>query len=103
MPKIIIHEQAQGDVEAESAFLANDSADLAIRFLNEFDRAVKRLVQFPRLGRAWPAENTKMQGLRRFTMTSFPVSIFYRPTEEGIEIVRVLHHSRDLPPDFQDF
>ena len=35
--------------------------------------------------------------LRMFPIRDFPkYFIFYRPTEEGIEVVRVLHASRDL-------
>jgi toxin ParE1/3/4 len=37
-------------------------------------------------------------------LRSFPVSryiIFYRPMENGIEIVRVLHGARDFPPLFE--
>jgi plasmid stabilization system protein ParE len=35
-------------------------------------------------------------------MTGFPLSVFYRSSHEAIEIIRVLHHSRDLPPDLED-
>ncbi len=31
-----------------------------------------------------------------------PDSIFYKPTEKTIQVVRVLHHSRDLPPLLED-
>ncbi|MGH7989069.1 MAG: type II toxin-antitoxin system RelE/ParE family toxin [Limisphaerales bacterium] len=37
-------------------------------------------------------------------LRSFPVSryvIFYRPMENGIEVVRVLHGARDFPPLFE--
>jgi toxin ParE1/3/4 len=37
-------------------------------------------------------------------LRSFPVKnyvIFYRPLEDGIEIVRVLHGAQDLPPLFE--
>ena len=102
MPKIVLHERARRDVEEQAAFFAKDSVDLAARFLDQFDRAVRRLLRFPRLGRAWPTRSTTLLGLRRLTMTGFPLSVFYRSSRETIEIIRVLHHSRDLPPDLQD-
>ena len=37
-------------------------------------------------------------------LRSFPVGsyiIFYRPMEYGVEIARVLHGARDLPPLFE--
>ena len=38
-------------------------------------------------------------------LRSFPVKnylIFYRPIDEGIEIVRILHGSQDIETIFQD-
>ncbi len=90
-------------MEEQAAFFAKDSVELAARFLDQFDRALRRLLRFPRLGRQWPTRNTDLRGLRRLTMTGLPLSIFYRFSHDTIEIIRVLHHSRDLPPDFQDF
>jgi toxin ParE1/3/4 len=102
VPKeIILHEQARLDVERQATFLAMDSVELAIRFLDEFDRFVGRLVRFPRLGRAWPARDPDLMGLRRLVMTDFPLSIFYRAAADRIEIIRILHHRRDLPPELE--
>ena len=103
MPEIVIRKRARRDVEEQAAFLANESTGLAARFLDEFDRAVHRLLRFPNPGRAWPARNTSLRGLRRLTMTGFPLSDFYRSRLQALETIRVLHHSRDLPPDLQDF
>ena len=36
--------------------------------------------------------------LRSFAVGNYV--IFYRPIENGVEIVRVLHGARDLPPVF---
>jgi toxin ParE1/3/4 len=36
-------------------------------------------------------------------LRSFPVGsyiIFYRPTQDGVEIARILHGARDFPPLF---
>jgi plasmid stabilization system protein ParE len=102
VPEIVIRERARLDVEEQAAFFAKDSIERAARFLDQFDHAVRRLLRFPRLGRAWPTQNASLRGLRRLTMTGFPLSVFYRSSHETIEIIRVLHHSRDLPPDLQD-
>lgn len=39
-------------------------------------------------------------GLRSFPESSYV--IFYRPIEDGIELIRVLHRARDISPDFFD-
>ena len=86
------------DVGAQAYYLAGASSRaVAIRFLNDFDAALVRLREFPRIGTRWPTDNPELQGLRRLQMTTFPVSIFYLDTEPHVEIVRVLHGSRDLP------
>ena len=81
------------DVAAQAHYLAG----VAIRFLNDFDVALGRLREFPRIGTRWPSDNPELQGLRRLQMRTFPVSIFYLDMEPYVEIVRVLHGSRDLP------
>jgi plasmid stabilization system protein ParE len=40
--------------------------------------------------------------LRRLPLKRFPLSVFYRPTRTAIEIIRVLHHARDIPPLLED-
>ena len=56
------------------------------------------LVEQPLSGKSFVARADNLKGIRRF-----PVSgafrkhlIFYRPNDAGIEIVRVLHGSRDI-------
>ncbi len=103
MPKtpIIIHDQAREDVNEQAHYLAQDTPEVAVRFLEEFERAIEQLLSFPNLGRAWPTKNPNLQGLRRFPLKGFPLSLFYLPTEKTIEIIRVLHYSRRLPPELQ--
>jgi len=55
-----------------------------------------KLAAMPELGRQCEELSARVR--------SFPVGryvIFYRPMENGIEIVRVLHGARDLPPLFE--
>ena len=86
------------DVAAQAHYLASAaSRAVALRFLNDFDAALVRLREFPRIGTLWPSDNPELQGLRRLQMRTFPVSIFYLDREPHVEIVRVLHGNRDLP------
>jgi len=102
VPEIFIHAQARLDVERQAGFLSQETIELAERFLDEFDLTVERLLTFPHLGRAWPTHNPNLTDLRRLMMTGFPVSIFYRARPETLEIIRVLHNSRDLPSELRD-
>ena len=86
------------DVRGQIRFFSTTaSRDIAIRFVDAFEGALDRLRDFPRQGAPWPTDNPELQGIRRLLMTTFRIWIFYRETDSHIEIVRVLHGSRDLP------
>lgn len=62
--------------------------------MRRFDHAIKMLADHPQAGRERPE---LARGIR-----SFPVGryiIFYQPTVSGIDVVRVLHGSRDITSD----
>lgn len=90
------------DAYEQVRYLAQHSLETATRFTTYLRAAFERLVQFPHLGRAWPTHNPNLTDLRRLMMTNFPVSIFYRARPETLEIIRVLHNSRDLPSELSD-
>ena len=83
------------DLQDIARFLCRFDARIAARFLDAFDETVRFLVRNRHIGaerpelpvpdlRAW-----RVDGFRRY-------SIFYKPTESGVHIVRVLHTARDL-------
>lgn len=80
-------------------YLANAGEQVAERFLAEFDDTVERLVQFPELGRRRRFRDPELAGLRsRAVRGRFGAHlIFYRGSEAGISIERVMHGTRDLP------
>ena len=100
---LVIRPRAQTDVDAEAAYYhTTDSLLTATRFLEDLRHVFERLVQFPHLGTFWPTGNRELIGLRRRPLPHFPYSVFYLPTEGAVEIVRVLHNSRDLPALLED-
>jgi toxin ParE1/3/4 len=78
------------------SFIDKHSTEAADRMLDCIEAAYERLGDFPEGGRR---RDDLLSGLR-----SLPVGryiIFYRRTEDGIEVVRVLHGARDLPRLFE--
>jgi toxin ParE1/3/4 len=67
------------------------SAVIADKLLREIAVSSERLSQHPFAGRS---RNELRQGLRSTRVP--PYSIFYRITDNTVEIVRVLHERRDL-------
>ncbi len=94
-----IRPQAQRDVDAIAAAIAEHNKEAAARFLDAFDAAVDRLLQFPELAQLWQTNQPdQLATVRRHVLRRFRATIFYRPTATTIEVLRVLHHSQNAPP-----
>ncbi len=67
------------------------SPEIADRLLREIDEAGRRLVDEALM---WRPRDEVMPGLR--SVLVHPYTIFYRVTDEVVEIARVLHERRDF-------
>ncbi len=68
------------------------SRDIALRFLDRIAGRCRVYASQPELGEACP---DLQENVRRFPVGNYV--IFYRPLADGIEVLRVLHGSRDIP------
>ena len=104
MPRALLrHPAAKRDLAEATAYLVEEGgSEVAHQFLDDVAHAFTRLRRFPNLGRPWPTRNPILAGLRRLPLQRFPLSVFYRPSRNSIEIIRVLHHARDIPPLLED-
>jgi len=70
----------------------------AERFLRVAEESFKLLTANPLVGQKWESPLPKLSGIRVYSMPAAFRSylIFYRPIEQGVEILTVLHGSRDL-------
>jgi len=91
-----LSESASSDLDEIWFFIALDDPEIADQFIKRLILRFPMLASTPEMGRERPELATK---LRSFAFASYV--IFYRLLEDGIEIVRVLHGARDLPPLFQ--
>lgn len=100
---LVRHDAAQADMAEATAFIRdNFGNEAANHFLDSLEDAFSRLLQLPHLGRPWPTENLNLHGLRRLVLSALPFSVFYRSTETTVEVIRVLHHARHIPPLLED-
>jgi plasmid stabilization system protein ParE len=94
---------AQQDVDMIAATIAEQNPAAAGRFLDDFDAAVDRLLEFPELAQLWRTNRPdQLATVRRYVMRRFRATIFYRPTATTLEVLRVLHHSQDAPSILED-
>ena len=92
MPRLLFTQSAQSDLLEVWLFIAEDNPEAADRVLSTIEKEAKTLLVQPLMGRARP-ELT--EGVRSWP-TSTRYILYYVPTPEGITVLRVLHHARDI-------
>jgi toxin ParE1/3/4 len=101
--RVAIRPAADRDLDDHYDYLAGDSLDAAMRLLEAARAAFDELLQMPGIGRPRLLQNPRLAGLRQWAIRGFPsYLIFYRGTDEGIEVVRVLHGARDIERILED-
>ena len=100
---ISISPQADRDIDALFAYLAQDSPDAADRFLVAAQEALELLAEMPEIGSLQQFDHPALKDLRSWPVKGFEKHlIFYRLIASRIEIIRVLHAARDLGPLFDE-
>ena len=81
--------------------IALDDTDAAYRSLIAAEESFRDLERMPLMGSSQEFKNSALHGIRMWRVRDFPKHlIFYRPIRDGVEIIRVLHSSRDIPGVF---
>jgi toxin ParE1/3/4 len=89
-PRYRLTEQAREDVLDIWQYIAADNPDAADRIIDQFTATYGSLARSPRIG----MDLSRLRsGLRAYPVGKYV--IFFRPTEGGIEIYRVMHGARD--------
>jgi plasmid stabilization system protein ParE len=97
---LVVTAVADENIDELLLFLAEQDPDVARRFLAAlYDDAFPALLRFPQMGTPWISRKPALAEVRWKLLPNLPNHmIFYRSTEkEQVEILWVLHGSRDLP------
>lgn len=97
-PRVVRHPAAIADLIEIADHLARaSSVAMAERFLASAERAFDLIARMPRLGSRWESDSPRLAEVRFFPISRFRNHlIFYRPLDEGVEVLRVLHGARDI-------
>lgn len=90
-----VHWTLPAILDAQEAWdhIAADNESAAERVLDRVVEATNRLTRFPLLGRPGPET-----GMRQLVIPRTPYKAFYRLTDSGVDILRLLHEARNWPP-----
>ena len=85
---------AEQDILLAVSWYLREAPHMLASFEEEVDRAFQRIMDQPEMYQVVEAR------VRRALVQRFPYSVFYRPLPDWIEIIGVVHHSRD-PRDWR--
>ena len=95
---VILRETAEAEIDQIAQFLAQSSLSVALGFYDAVDETTRMLAWMPRLGKRRIARDPALAELRSWSVKGFSdYLIFYLPRKRGIEVLHVVHGSRDLP------
>lgn len=96
MPRIRFTHSAETDLLELWVTIAEENLTAADETLDVIQATVTLLSTQPEMGRARPE---LAEGLRSLS-TRTPYLIFYLPDDDGLLVVRVLHHARDIDAEY---
>ena len=93
MPAWLLSPAASSDIDRAWIYIHERDPRAADEIVGELYRTFDILAGNPHMGRSRP----ELFGAPRdFPLTGRPYVIFYKPVEDGIRIIRVIHASQDL-------
>ncbi len=86
------------DLDRLADYLAREaSLDTALRFYDATRTTFEKIARMPGIGQKRDSANPLLAGLRLCRVEGFEKHLVcYRSTNEGVEIIRVLHGARDI-------
>lgn len=96
--RYLIRPKADADLEDQAYYLATHATpEIGHRFLASAHETFALLATQPRMGSQARLPQHDLKSLRIFPVSGFEkMLVLYRPLEEGVEILRVLHASRNI-------
>ncbi len=88
--KVALHKEAIAEARAARQWYEGRSVAAAEAFMEELDRIVARIGEYPEGGAPY------LEGTRRYLMQRFPFSVVYRESDERTKLSRLLSAGGNL-------
>ena len=95
MRKIVIAPTAAQDIEEAWQYIARDNPAAAERWRNALWKILELLAEMPTLGRNRPEFSMSLQSFTK-QISKTPYVIFYEAESDEMNVMRILHHARDI-------
>jgi toxin ParE1/3/4 len=105
MVRVLKREAAKRDLIQQWIWYAeNGGTEVADRFLGAAESTLNWLAMYPRSGVSVVVDRAEIKGMRRFPVSAGfeKILLLYFPLEDGVDLVRVVHGSRDLERLFHE-
>jgi toxin ParE1/3/4 len=97
--RILIHEDANSDLQENFQYLAQSNQSSALSFFDAARQTFASLAQTPGMGQKYESDDEEIVNVRKWSVKGFnSYLIFYRYDDEILEILRIVHGTRDLTP-----
>ena len=91
-----IRSQAEADLDGHARNIARDNLEAALSLYDRAEETYGMLGEMRHLGALHQTAKSELMGIRYAPIKGFPhYLIFYRPIDEGVDIIRVLHARMD--------
>ena len=96
-----INERAQAKADVEDAieyYLRQAGESAAMGFLDALEATYREMEAFPAIGSPRYGEVLAIDNLRSRTLSRYPYLVIYIERDDHLDVWRVLHGHRDIPP-----
>jgi len=96
--RLRIYPAAEADVEDAALYIVRDNLDAALRFYDAVDKTYRQIRDHPTRWPRYELDHPKLTTLRKCSVTGFRnYLVFYLTHDNAVDVIRVLHGSRDVP------
>jgi plasmid stabilization system protein ParE len=103
IPRVVLRRDVPADLESILDYLGSHNSAAADRFANVLAATLDDLAAMPGKGSLKSFRSKDFTGVRSWSVAGFRnYLILYRPIDEGIEVLAIVHGSRNLAKLLKD-
>ena len=88
--------QAGADLDGHARNIARDNLEAGLHLYNQAQETYQMLADMPKIGAIYHTGKSELMGIRYMPIKGFVrYLVFYKPIDDGVDIIRVLHDRLD--------